>query len=493
MRILTTLIRAFWSFVALVSSNFLSLIGSTLTTGCGIGFLAFLATDLYHPFQQPYVGILGYLVLPSIFVAGLALIPLGLWLRRRRRAVEPNLFQTGSGYPRIDFGDPAHRRRFMTFLVLTMGNLVLLGAMSYHGVEYMDSQEFCGQVCHSVMKPEWTAYQGSPHSRTRCVECHMGPGADMFVRYKLSGLRQVWRVNAGGYSRPIHSPVRNLRPARDTCEQCHWPEKFHGDRLWTRAKFQKDEGNTRLTTALLMKVGGGAANGGKGAGIHWHVNDANQITYVSTDDKRMEIPWVEVKRPGGGVEVFVSEDVPAAKAGAEALLAGGHGERRMLDCLDCHNRPTHTFLMPERALDRAMAEGRIDLSLPCVKDIGIDALKKEYANATEAEAGILRETEAYYAESYPEVAGAQAEAIRAAAREFAQLWKRNVFPEMGITWGTYPNHLGHDDFPGCFRCHDDRHRSKSGKTISQDCGLCHTIVASEEPNLDVDQLVPKKK
>ncbi|MBI5368689.1 MAG: NapC/NirT family cytochrome c [Planctomycetes bacterium] len=482
-------IRIFWSFIALVCSNFISLIGSTLTTVAVFGFLALMAMDIYQPFHQPYIGILIYMVMPGVFLAGLALIPVGILLQRWRGG--GNRFTGNEGWPQIDFGNVAHRRRFLVFTVLTVVNAVVLGTMSYQGVEFMDSNAFCGTVCHSVMEPEYAAYQDSPHSRTHCVACHIGPGADMFVRYKLAGLRQVYRVNAGGYDKPIKSPVHNLRPSRETCERCHWPDKFHGDRMWVRTKFKSDEKNTRLTTAVMLKLGGARVDGGRGAGIHWHVATANEITYISTDSKRQEIPWVQVKRPNGEVEIFAvagAEKDPAKDAAAlEALVAQGKAEKRTMDCIDCHNRPTHEFQLPNRALDVALARGGVDLGLPYLKQQGLKLLKAEYANGEEAEAAIGRGLTDYYGEKYPEVAKAKAAEIAGAGRAVAAVWKRNVYPRMKIGWGTYPVNSGHEDFPGCFRCHDDNHTSRAGRVIKQDCDLCHVVVAEDEEKFDMEK------
>jgi nitrate/TMAO reductase-like tetraheme cytochrome c subunit len=202
--------------------------------------------------SNPYMGILFYLILPGLFVFGLMLIPIGMWRDRRRRQAQG----AELAWTRIDFNIPRHRNVAFIVLAITFANVLIVSLAAYTGVHYMDSNEFCGTVCHSVMEPEFSAFQDGPHSRVGCVQCHIGPGAPWFVKAKISGLRQVIAVNLKTYSRPIPSPVHNLRPARETCEQCHWPEKFHGDKVKVIHEFASDETNTESTTTLQIHVGG---------------------------------------------------------------------------------------------------------------------------------------------------------------------------------------------------------------------------------------------
>ena len=207
----------------------ISVVGMVLTTISAVLFLIVFLADLFGLHTNPYLGIVFFLILPGVFLFGLLLIPLGAWIERRRRA--RGRAPSEVHWPRIDLNDPAQRTTAVIVFAVTMANIVIVSLAAYRGVEYMDSPQFCGQVCHTVMKPEFTAYQDGPHSRVTCVQCHIGPGASWFAKSKISGTRQVLAVTFHTYSRPIPSPVQNLRPARDTCEQCHWPEKFHGDKV----------------------------------------------------------------------------------------------------------------------------------------------------------------------------------------------------------------------------------------------------------------------
>jgi hypothetical protein len=333
----------------------------------------------------------------------------------------------------------------------------------------MDSPQFCGQLCHEVMEPEWAGYQEGPHSRVACVQCHIGPGAPWFVKSKMSGLRQVYAVTFNTHSRPIPSPVHDLRPARDTCEQCHWPEKFHGDKVRTVRTYADDEANTEAVTTLRMHVGGVNRIDKTATGIHWHVSQMNRIEYIATDDKRQVIPYVKLTDGKGNVTEFFADGVTDA--------ASLTGERRVLDCVDCHNRPSHTFAYSaERAVDDAIAAGGFDAKMPFIRREAVKVLKAGYADKAAAFKGIEDGLTSFY-KDFPDVPKSSVERAVASARH---AYERNVFPSMKVTWGSYANNVGHSDpgpspFPGCFRCHDENHKTTQGKAISQDCGLCHTI------------------
>ncbi len=471
----------FWDLMRLVGRNELTALGGVLATISALLIIALLILSAFGIYDTPYLGIVAFLVLPGVFVLGLLLIPLGLyWERRRvRRQGGPSNPAPREIYPRLDFNRASVRRTAGIVSLLTVINLLILSLTTYKGVTYMDSVEFCGTVCHTVMEPEYTAYLNSPHSRVKCVECHIGPGAPWFVRSKLSGVGQVFATLLDSYSRPIPTPVENLRPSRDTCEQCHWPEKFTGDRVKVITRFAEDEANTPLKTVLLMHIGGG--NTGH-RGIHsWHIDPRRQTTYIAADAQRQIIPWVQVREADGTVKEFVAQD---ASLTPDQLA---RAERRVMDCIDCHNRPTHIFKLPDQAMDEALEMGRIDRTLPYIKKLGVEVLRAAAESQGNASEEIARRVRAFYQQKYPDLLRSRREAIEAAIRELSAILRRNVFPSMRVTWGTYPDNIGHTRFPGCFRCHDEQHVSREGQAISQSCDLCHTLLAVEEPNPPVLQ------
>jgi nitrate/TMAO reductase-like tetraheme cytochrome c subunit len=464
---------AFTRFVAQITRNPIGMAGAVLTTVSAVLFCTLFALELVGFHGGPYLGILAFLIIPGIFAFGLVLIPVGLWRERvrHRRAVEKG---DEDLLPVWNLNVDRVRRNFLVFLTLTVVNLMILVVATYKGVEVMESTTFCGAACHKVMHPEYTTYQRSPHARVKCVECHIGAGANWFVKSKLSGSWQLVSVAFNLYPRPIAVPVHNLRPARETCEQCHWPQKFVGDRFKVNTHFQEDEANTEVKTVLVVKVGGRQA--GRSQGIHWHV-DPNHVVRYRSDEKRQTIYEVEMTSKDGTSRRFTSPtaETPEGKAATEW---------RTMDCVDCHNRPTHIYRSPELELDNALLDRRIDTALPYVRREGLKALKAEYPTSEAARAGISKAITDFYRQSYPQLATEKAAQIEAAGRALGDIWNWNVFPEMNVKWGTYRNHIGHtpdmSNDVGCFRCHDEQHKTSDGVTISQDCSTCHSLLAQDE-------------
>lgn len=459
---------------AYLGRNPLTLAGAILTTSSAITLIVFWLFDIIvGGTLHPYVGLIFFLILPGIFVLGLILMPLGALLHRyklRRSGQLP------TAYPNVDFSVADYRHALGWVAGLTVVNIIIFSVGTYRGVQYMDSVRFCGQTCHTVMQPEFTAHQNSPHANVECVQCHVGPGAPWFVRSKFSGLHQVYAVTFHVYERPIEYPVRNLRASRETCEQCHWAQKFDGKKLIVIRSFQEDEKNTEVTTVLMLKIGGHTWNGA--IGIHGrHLNRNHPIEYVAVDKHRQAIAEVSfVDDTTGKRVVFTQTDT---KPTAEQLAQGEH---RAMDCIDCHNRPAHTFQMPGPALDQAMERGHVSPALPYIKKEALAALKGNYPDRETARREIAAAIEAFYQKSYPDVYKSQHALLETSISGVQQIYLNNIFPAMNITWGTYPNNLGHTDFPGCFRCHDGSHTSADGKTIPNDCDTCHTVLAMQEQN-----------
>jgi hypothetical protein len=456
-----------------LGQNTLSLIGAVLTTSSAITLIGFWVYDFILPGPpHPYVGILIFLILPGIFVLGLLLIPAGIALRRRELRTAGELPEL---YPAVDLKMPVVRHVIILIGIATFMNVLIFGFASYRGVSYMDTTTFCGQTCHTVMQPEFSAYQNSPHARVDCVECHIGPGAGWFVRSKLSGLRQVFAVTFKTYSRPIPSPVKYLRPARETCEHCHWPQRFTGDKFIVKTNYMEDEKNTPQTTALLVKVGGRTWQGS--VGIHGrHLDEGARIHYISTDEHRQVIPVVYYTDDKGKTIEFVSTDIKTTKEQLEK------GEKRSMDCIDCHNRPTHAFELPENAVDNRMSRGLVSPDLPFIRKKAVELLKVIYPDRDTAQKQIVEGITSFYKTSYPQIYNTKRALVEQSADNVAKIYLRNIFPEMNVNWGVHPNNLGHNDFPGCFRCHDGSHTSADGQTISNDCTACHNLLAVQEEN-----------
>ncbi|MBK7901606.1 MAG: NapC/NirT family cytochrome c [Proteobacteria bacterium] len=455
-------------FFAAITGNIISLIGTLMMVVSLLFILALLVMQAMGFQGGAYLGIVTFVVLPMMFLAGTFTVPLGIWLKKRRDAKAAVEGKPVGHLPVIDLNKESTRGVLLGFIALAVPVIALAAGLTFKAVHYMDSTEFCGMACHQVMEPEHTAFQRSPHVSVGCAGCHIGPGAQWFVKAKISGSWQLIAVALDLYPRPIPTPVHSLRPANGTCEQCHWPTKFVGERLKVRTHYAEDEANTEMKTALMVKVGGKQA--GQSQGIHWHVDPNHQVRYRADPTREImyEVELTDLAE-GGTKKLFKGEE-PAPEG----------TEWRTMDCVDCHNRASHIYRSPEFEVDLALEEGRIDRSLPYIRREGLRIItEKEYASHAEARDGIAAAVQAFYAQSYPDVAGTPA--VEQAGKALGDAYAWNNFPHMKVKWNTYPNHVGHQESPGCFRCHDNKHKTDDGAKIGK-CSTCHNIVAEEESN-----------
>jgi hypothetical protein len=460
-----------------ISRSRLSLVGGMLVTITTPFLVSYMLADTIWHIKNPYFGAAVYLALGPVFLGGLAMIFIGAFFFRGERDVHLFTLQ----YLRRYFTEPDMfgrlRRNVFLIVLLTSVNFAVFSMFLYRAYHYMESTQFCGQFCHTVMAPEHTAYENSPHSRVACVECHIGSGADWFVKSKISGARQLLAVAAATYPTPIETPVHGLRPARETCEECHRPELFHGDKLNVTKRFLPDEQNSAVYDVLLMKIGSAGDRAQSSHGIHWHVAPENKITYRAAGFSRMVIPEVTLTLADGTQTIFRTPD-------ADDLLQenGQEDNVREMDCIDCHNRPSHIYLPPDDALDRKLAEGHIPQDLPYIKRQAMELITANYETSQLARDTITNGLNNWYKTNYPQLVAESPQLLGKAVAGVVAAYSENVFPEMKVEWGTYVNHISHGpDFDiGCFRCHDDMHESPDGRTISADCNTCHTLLAIEE-------------
>jgi nitrate/TMAO reductase-like tetraheme cytochrome c subunit len=447
-------------------NNRISLIGGALTSASALVLIGFWVVDIFGHggSDNPYLGIIFDLVLPGVFIFGLVLIPVGmLWRRRHLKATG----QVPSIYPEIDFRDPVFRRGIDFVIVATFINFVIVGTATYRGVAYMDTPNFCGQACH-VMAPEWSAYPVSNHAGVACTQCHIAAGLPGFIHAKVNGTKQLMMVIAHDYPTPIMAGDK-LPPANTTCLNCHNAGQDIGDKLLVETSYGDDEKNS-MTRSLLMLHVGGRDQFGHLSGIHGaHMG---KVEYIATDSNHQTIPWVGKTNDDGSVTEFVSTD-------AKGPITG---QKHTMDCIDCHNRAAHSFDTPEQALNKDMAAGSPNASLPFIHKQGLVLLKATYASQEDANSKIAAGLASFYRSQYPAVWSGQRAQVDQAAKTLAVIYSRNVFPFMKVTWGTHPNNIGHNDSPGCFRCHDGNHNTKTAKSITNDCTTCHNLVAVDEAN-----------
>jgi len=448
--------------------NWVSLAGSAIAASAVFSFVLLFILDYFAKETSPYLGILTYLVAPAFLFIGLLLICLGWFLHRRKRA---RAVKGGTPFRFfIDLSLPRHRKYLGVFLGTAAVLLLISSVGSYQTYHVTKSVQFCGTACHSVMEPQFVAYQHSPHAQVECTACHIAPGAKSFVQAKLGGLHQLYDTVIGEVERPIKSWER-VHIKQETCEQCHWPKRFVGNLDRTYVHYLDDSTNSAYTVRLLLKVGGSDPTHGPVGGIHWHMNVANKVEYVATDEKRQKIPYVRVTDGNGKVTEFVTKGF--TNDPVKHTL-------RTMDCMDCHNRPAHHFRTPNDSVDLAMWMGKISTKLPAVKRAAVLALTKPYATKEEGLKGI----ETSLREKFPGHAD-----VTTAIAEVQRIYNTYYFPSMKTEWSIYPNNIGHKDFPGCFRCHDNEHKTPDGKRSlkGNDCNACHTIVG-ESRGIDISHL-----
>jgi nitrate/TMAO reductase-like tetraheme cytochrome c subunit len=455
--------------LAVFTSHWLAMTGLGIVLTAVVAWACLLPAELRHGQDNPYVGVATAAV-GGAFLLGLALTPWGLFLGRRR--LRQNLATA------ITDKKAAWYRLLVFLLVTSLVNVLIASQLTMRVLHKMESRQFCGS-CH-VMTPEARAFEQGPHAGILCVDCHVGNGALGLVKSKLQGTHQLISVLTGSVHKPIASAIEAGRmvPSAETCEECHWRDQPASARLRMIRRYGDDEQNTPETTLLTMNIGGTRMGGIHGA----HHGEGIEIRFVANDARRQDIPLVEYhNRKTGADRTYMAQG-----ADANALAAA---PRIAMQCFDCHNRPAHAFQMPDRAVDRALMLGRMSASLPFLKKTAVGILKAGYASSEAAAAAIPGALSAYYEKEHPEVAQARAADIRDAGAVLADIYAHNVFPELGVDWGTYPDNRGHQDFPGCFRCHDGKHVTSTGEQITNQCQRCHFPAAVGETKPEMLQLL----
>ncbi|MEE8576489.1 MAG: NapC/NirT family cytochrome c [candidate division Zixibacteria bacterium] len=456
----------------------LAAVGGALTLAGLVLFIILLLFDLGSSTENPYRSLVTFIGAPLVVIAGLALFFASVWIQLRSA-------QKKGERVTFDFSiipyDPRYRWNYWLFIGLSVVFITGIVYSGYRGYEATDSVAFCGETCHVVMEPQAVTYKNSPHARVACAECHIGPGASFWVKAKFDGIRQLFATARNTFSKPIVTPVANLRPAQETCEGCHWPRQFYGQKLLTHTYYRTDEENSPWTVNLLIKIGGGNPRTGGLEGIHWHML-GSKIEYISLDDKRQEIAWVRMTDEEGNVDIYMEPgaEVPDTLDPAFPI--------RDFDCMDCHNRPSHTFLPPAKGMNLALSTRRISPELPYIREIGLELLNAEYETKPEALLAIKTKLWEYYRKNYPELAANEMPMIDQAVASLRTIYDQNFFPEMKTDYRVRMNNLSHFVNDGCFRCHDKVKENVKGEKISSDCNTCHLIVA-QGPSEDEGDLV----
>jgi nitrate/TMAO reductase-like tetraheme cytochrome c subunit len=449
--------------------NWISITGALMALTAFLAILFLLIITLFTRTTGAYVGIILYMVLPAFLILGLWIIPVGMYARWRGQKKAKGLYQK---WPSIDLNVKQQRNALLVFLIGTAAFVLISAVGVYKAYQYTESVSFCGLTCHRVMDPEYTAFRHSPHARLKCVDCHIGPGAGWYAKSKISGLYQVYATIADVYPRPMPRPIKDLRPVQATCEECHWPNAFVGSRQRRFDHFLYDRSNTHWAVDMLLKTGGARPGTAQQSGIHWHVNESVRVEYIATDRQRQDIPWVRLTDSGTG-RVTVYEDVNNPLSEKQVLAA----TLRAIDCVDCHNSPSHNFRSPDYEIDTALASGRIDRAIPEIKQTAVKTITKDYRSRVEAEKYIAAHITDFYRSRYPAFFHRHRSLIENAVLAARQAYMQNIFPDMRVKWSVYPNNAGHFIFRGCMRCHDGKHKSREGLVISNRCDTCHIIIS----------------
>lgn len=448
--------------------NWISITGFILVVNSLLLMLILFLVALLSTESNTYTGVFIYIVLPAFLVIGLLLIPIGMLFRFRKKQPEE---ESGKRWPVMDLNTRQHRNTLLKVSVVTFLFLIVSAMGSYQAFHYTESVEFCGTLCHQVMEPEHTTYMNSPHARVKCVECHVGEGADWYVKSKLSGLYQVYSAFFEKYPRPIVTPLHSLRPARETCEKCHWPQKFYSRKLRSQRSYLADSVNTEWDIDILMKIGPTYSAMGLQEGIHWHINPDFKIEYVAGTFDRESIPWVKMTNlKTGKVTLYENEEEPLEASAMDTL------EHRTMDCMDCHNRPSHLYRSPPVYINNAMIAGLIPKDLPYIKFAAMEALKAPFEDKAVALKYIHDTIISLYKTEYPDIYAREKTRIEQAIGVIQGEYQKNAFPHMKVNSTTYLNHIGHLESMGCFRCHSGKHKTKQGEAIRNECDLCHTFI-----------------
>jgi hypothetical protein len=456
--------------------NWVSITGAVLAIFNLASIVALTVLSLLFNFGGSYIGLFTFIILPGFMVIGLIMIPIGMRINKRKAKLAEEKGEI-KNWPILNFNNVGTRNASIIFILGTFFLLIISSIGSYEAFHFTESDEFCGKICHKVMEPEYATFHGSSHERVGCVKCHVGSGANWYVKSKMSGLYQVYSVLAKKYPTPIPTPIANLRPAQETCEQCHWPNKFYDYKFKEKHSFLSDETNTEHIIKMQIKTSSKMTNKGFVNGIHQHIDPNVKIEYKTTTPNRQVIPWVKYTNlKTGESEIFTDEENLLGQTELDSL------ETRTMDCLDCHNRPSHNYNAPQNFTDKLMSDGKIPKTLPEIKLIAMMALNQEYPTKDSAYTAIRSQVIEYYESSYPDVLKEKKSEVEEAINGIQFGYASNIFPEMKVTWKAYPNNIGHMESEGCYRCHNDRHATNNGKVISKDCNLCHNILAQGTPD-----------
>lgn len=454
-----------------LANNLMTRMGIVSVGFWGLVLLIFVFRDITSDSfeDHPYAGLLIYLLLPGLFWASIVFSLVGMYFKWRYLKVHPEDARN------TIVMRPMKKKLMGVGAVITATWLLLSGFGAYKSYHYTATASFCGTACH-VMEPENVAYQNSIHDKVSCPQCHVGTGLQSSIQAKTNGIKQLYEVVTNTYHTPIKTPIAHERPSKSTCGQCHEPERMRGEITRTITHFSSDAENTPIRYKLLMNVAGGM-------GVHWHVSDKYSVSFFAADESYQDIPYVRFTKADGSVEEFMTAKFDKSKLDESKL--------RTMTCADCHNRVGHDFKPPKRAIDVAMERGLIPTSLPMIKRVASKALTEKYKTTSEAETKISAAIEDYYKANPPPPAALAL--LPGAKSAVLDVYRKNFFPEQDVDFRGFNDNLGHYEFKGCERCHDQKHNTvDKSKTIEKKCDLCHTLIGQATGADEIKKMVIAK-
>ncbi|NOY24756.1 MAG: hypothetical protein GXP62_02695 [Oligoflexia bacterium] len=469
----------------LFSASKIATFGVVVTTSGFLLELAVLWWTRQSGFDNPYLGIFTWNLIPGMIGTGLVIIPAGLLLAARKiSGGKLNMAAIRGAATQVDWSVARHTATVVG--VLTLVNGTFFTAAGYEGYHYMDEPEFCGLICHNVMEPEYTVYQRSPHSGVACVACHIGPGVSPFVKAKLNGTRQMVGVFTGHYSRPIETPVKLLRRAEEICLECHDPSTYQGEKLKVFKHYQEDQTNSIRYNILNLRIGGGSDLGFPSDGIHSHMQAGRHVSYKALDEEWNQV--VEVTRTDASGDSKTWRRIDWTEDAQHKIKT-----EREMDCIDCHNRVGHDFLSADAAVDERLEVGAINVNIPWIKAEAMKVIRPRYATDEEAHKAIAGLAQVYQTQ-HPEAWETYQEDIEQSIEVLQDTWSEFVWPGMNLYWGTYQSRHTHQDTEtGCFRCHTEQMVDDKGEPLTSGCEACHFVLAEDDPMPNAFKILHRKR
>lgn len=454
--------------------NYVSAIGAVLVLGSILELIFQLLIALFTNQNGYFLGIFMFVFVPLNLMLGIILIFAGIYISKRISKSK----NTGEN---LEQGPNEHyASQNKAVIVFIIGMVIFFVVVMIGNIKTMDfanSDAFCGEICHSAMEPEFISYKNSKHDNVTCIHCHYSDNDNLFIKSKLAALRQIGTIVGGDYKHPLTIPPHTLEPGRNTCEHCHKPAMFNPRILRNKENFLSDKENTKWITRLILRVGNEHSSKVSTKGIHWHMHRDNIVQFVSLDDKKQDLPWVRyININENDTTIYIDSTSDFQPSSLDTV------EIFTMDCMDCHNRISHNFASPSEFIDREISQGNISETLYEIKRLLIDICEEEFPNVDSLKTYSIIYLKNFYTKNYPGYYLKNEKIIKSAITVFTNEYAKNIFPEMKVKWDSFPSNAGHKYNPGCFRCHNDLHKSEEGIILKRDCNQCHTITSQGNPN-----------